>query len=278
MRRLSKWTMVAFSVASVLAISQNAFAFADDDARKAILDLREKVSAGQNAQMQLAGQLDQLREQNAALTGQVERLNNEVAQQQRSIRDLFTNIDKRVAAFESHLEKGEGNATFTVTPEEKRRYDLALTLFSEGQFDQSCDLLKSLIVDYPKSGYKPNALYWIGCGLFAQNRLEESIATQKRLIKDFPSSSRVPEAMLSKAAAEASIGRKNDARVTLQTVVRKFKGTEMAKVAKERLRALGPVAAATATKNSAPANSVSSKTATKSDTKTTARKNVVELQ
>ena len=47
----------------LLAASLPAHAlFGDDEARKAILDLRDKVEAAQNAQVMLQGQIEQLRE------------------------------------------------------------------------------------------------------------------------------------------------------------------------------------------------------------------------
>lgn len=239
MVRKLKFSACAVTLVALMA-SSAASAFSDDEARKAILDLREKVVAGQNAQLQLATQIEQLSEQNAELMGRVERLSNEIAMQRRSVRDLFANLDKRIGAQESTIEKGENGTTFTVLPEEKRRYDIALELFSEGEYVQSERLLDSLLTDFPKSGYAVNALYWIGCSYFAQNRLEESIEAQLNLINRFPKSVRVPEAMLSKAAAEASLGRKSEARTTLNQIIKKFPKTDVANLAKERLKTLGP--------------------------------------
>ena len=85
----------------MLAASVPAHAlFGDDEARKAILDLREKVEAAQNAQLMLQSQIEALREQNARLTGRIEELANQLTLEQRSNRDLYADLDKRMAELE----------------------------------------------------------------------------------------------------------------------------------------------------------------------------------
>ena len=82
----------------MLAASVPAHAlFGDDEARKAILDLREKVEAAQNAQLMLQSQIEALREQNARLTGRIEELANQLTLEQRSNRDLYADLDKRMS-------------------------------------------------------------------------------------------------------------------------------------------------------------------------------------
>ena len=164
-----KFLTAAFLGAILAGLSTPSFAlFGDDEARKAILELREKAQTMQNAQMQLVREIEMLRSQNAELTGRVEKLTNDLAQQQKSVRDLFSNLDKRTAAFESQLESVDGKS-ITVTPEERRRYDLALQLFSDGSYAQSHKILEGLIDDYPKTGYMPAALYWLGNAMFADS-------------------------------------------------------------------------------------------------------------
>ena len=73
--------------------------FDDDEARKAILELRAKVDAlqkdvssridgSQQSQLDLANQIDALRQELARLRGQIELLNNAVANQEKREKDL----------------------------------------------------------------------------------------------------------------------------------------------------------------------------------------------
>ena len=61
-----------------LAISQQAFAFADDDARKAIVELRQQIrtltDANQRARIQLADQIEALEQEVVRLRGDMEQL------------------------------------------------------------------------------------------------------------------------------------------------------------------------------------------------------------
>ena len=77
------WTVRLALAATLAAAANSALAFADDEARRAILDLREEVKTlkadlniTRNAQMQLSSEINALKEQNRQLTGRVEELTN----------------------------------------------------------------------------------------------------------------------------------------------------------------------------------------------------------
>lgn len=235
----TKFLMTAVAVAMLSTVSAPSWAlFGDDEARKAILELREKTQTLQNAQMQLVGQIEALREQNAQLTGRVEKLTNDLAMQQRSVRDLFGNLDKRVAANETQMETIDGKSVM-VSAEERRRYDLALSLFSDAKYAESERLLRSLITDYPQGGYTASALCWLGNALYAQGHYNESLKVQQRVIKEFPDDVRASEAKLSVASSYTALGRKKEAVDMLQNVVKQYPNTQAAQIAAERLKGLG---------------------------------------
>ena len=145
----------------MLAASLPAHAlFGDDEARKAILDLREKVEAAQNAQLMLQNQIEALREQNARLIGRVEELSNQLTLEQRSNRDLYTDLDKRMAELEPADVELDGR-TVRVSAEERRLYTLAVSSFSQGKYEESEALLRTLTANYPQTGYMPAALFWV---------------------------------------------------------------------------------------------------------------------
>ena len=82
-------------------------AFADDDARRAILELRESIKtlqadleANRNAQIQLSTEINNLKELNRRLTGRIEELVNAQNQEKRNARTQYETLDKRLAVFE----------------------------------------------------------------------------------------------------------------------------------------------------------------------------------
>ena len=211
--------------------------FGDDEARKAILDLREKVEAAQNAQLMLQGQIEELREQNARLTGRLEELANQLAMEQRSKRDLYADLDKRLAGLEPGDVEVDGR-TIHVSAEEKRLYTAALSYFAQGKYEESEALLRNLTSLYPQTGYMPAALFWLGNTLYAAGELKQALEVENKLLENFPKDARVPDALLTKAAAEVGLGQRANATKTLQTIIKQHKDSQAADVAKERLKSL----------------------------------------
>lgn len=101
-------------------------AFADDDARRAILELRESIKtlqadleANRNAQIQLSTEINNLKELNRRLTGRIEELVNAQNQEKRNARTQYETLDKRLAVFEPQVVVIDGQS-IEVSAEEKR--------------------------------------------------------------------------------------------------------------------------------------------------------------
>lgn len=142
--------MKAGAAAAAILLCGSALAFADDDARRAILELRENVKQLQsdltvtrNAQMQLMTEINSLKERNRQLTGRVEELSNAITVEKRSTRDLFSSLDQRVEAFEPQTVVINGQ-TVTVDPKEKEAYDAAVLLMQDGKFKDAASAFSRL--------------------------------------------------------------------------------------------------------------------------------------
>ncbi len=211
--------------------------FGDDEARKAILDLRERMEAAQNGQLLLQGQIDQLREQNAQLVGRIERLTNDLVMQQRSMKDLYGDLNSRLAVFEP-VETKVDNVDVKVGAEERRLYDLGVKLFTQEKYTQSVDTMQMLLRLYPESAYAASAMFWRGNGLYAAGDLDDTVKVMNELTANYPKSVRVADALLTKAAAQTGLNQRTEAVKTLKGIIKDFPGTETAKLAQDRLKAL----------------------------------------
>ena len=103
-------TLLGFSGACLLALNAQAALFDDDEARRAILDLRQKFEASQielrktsddNLQLRrslldLSNQIEALRSDLAKLRGQDEQLARDVAEMQRRQKDLSQGVDDQI--------------------------------------------------------------------------------------------------------------------------------------------------------------------------------------
>lgn len=240
--KLSASRLGAALMTAVMACS--AYAFADDDARRAILDLREEVKALQadlavarNAQLQLMTEINVLKERNRHLTGDVEELRNALSVEQRSTRDLYASLDGRIAAFEpvSVVVNGE---TVLVDPREKNEYEAAVLLLQDNKFKEAVGKFERFAEKWPDSPYRPEALFWQGTSEFALGDYKSVIASQNRLIKEYPKGTRAPDAMLLVGSAQAAAGSVKAARATFNKVVKTYPDSDAARTAKSRIQAM----------------------------------------
>ena len=227
---------------TVLAsIASGAMAFADDDARRAILDLRAQVQALEeqlkNTQMTFVNRLDSLQNQNRILTGKVEELTNALNTEKRSNRQLYANIDERVGKFEPKEIEVNGEK-FKVMPQEQAAYDAALELLKAGDYKAAVTRFTKFATDWENSPYRADALYWRGSCHFALEQYKSTINVQNQLIKQYPKHSRVPDAMISVASAQASLGNVKAAAATLKKVIKQFPDSEASKSANQLLKTL----------------------------------------
>jgi tol-pal system protein YbgF len=229
--------------------------FADDDARKAILDLRAKLAASDeqarvrqadlNEQLQtsrrslleLNGQLEALRAEMAKLRGSNEQLLREVSELQRKQRDLGQAVDDRLRKVEPQKVSLEGRE-FSVDPEEKRQYDEAIATLRSGDFDKANQALIAFQTRWPASGYGASARYWQGNALYGKRDYKEAIAAFRAFLAKAPDSERAGEAMLAIANSQAEMKDKAGARKTLDELIRTYPKSEAAAAGRERLAAL----------------------------------------
>ena len=212
------------ALTAALAASTSAMAFADDEARQAILDLRKEVRTLQeqldmqkSAQMQLMTQINRLTEQNRMLTGRIEEISNSIHVEQRSSRELYTKLDDRLMALEPVSVEIDG-ATHLVDAQEKAAFDAAFAKLQEEDLKPALAALKDFVTRYPKT----------------------TMTVQNRLIRECPKSSRVPDAMLSVGSAQAALGNVKAASATFSKVIRNHPDSEAAAEAKKRLASIKP--------------------------------------
>jgi len=235
--------------------------FEDDEARKAILDLRQRVealrvdvekngkttqankdesSALTNGMLDLHRQMELLRAELANLRGANEKLSKELADLQRSLKDdaqSRTELNERLAQLEPSKVTVDG-AEFMVEPSEKRSYEAALAVFRRGDFAGAQNQFVGFLSRYPASGYALSALFWLGNAQYATRDYKEAITNFRTLIARNPEHLRAPEAVLSVANCQLELKDAKGARKTLTDLIKAYPQSEAAVAAKERLASL----------------------------------------
>jgi tol-pal system protein YbgF len=254
----------AILVAAAVGVAWPAHAqlFSDDEARRAILDLRGRVEAMQRdqlkriedlssrldrleqttrGQLELQNQIQAMRQEIAGLRGQLEVQTNELAKAQRSQRDLAAEIDGRIRRFEPVAVTIDGRQV-NVDVNERRAYEGALAIFRAGDFKGALSAFQQFQGAYPQSAYGPGVTYWIGSSQYALKDNKGAIATLQAFAQRHPDHPRAPDALLTVGNAQAEAGDRKAAADTFRTVVEKHDGTGAAQTARERLAQLNPPA------------------------------------
>jgi tol-pal system protein YbgF len=243
---------LAVLLALLIALPAHAQLFGgDDEARKAILQLRgqisvlpqreteltarlDRVEAAQRNQLELVNQIESLRQENARLRGQLETLTNEVATLQKRNRDLYTDLDARLKKMEPQSMTVDGRAA-AIDRTELAAYEGPLAQFRAGDFKGSLPGFQQFVARYPSSAYAPAAQYWIGSAHYALKDYKSAIAAHRTLIERYADSPRVPDALLSMAESQVQLGDRKSANATLNRIIKEFPETDAAKIARERL-------------------------------------------
>jgi tol-pal system protein YbgF len=229
--------------------------FADDDARKAILDLRARLTQSEeqarvrNAELaeqlqalrrnllEMNNQLEAVRAETARLRGSNEQLQRDLSEVQRKQRDIGQAVDDRLRKVEPQKVTLDGKE-FSADPEEKRQYDEALALLRGGDFDKASLALANFMKRWPASGYSDAARFWQGNALYGKRDYKEAIAAFRAFLAKAADSERAPEALLAIANSQAEMKDKVAARKTLDELIKTYPKSEAAAAGKERLASL----------------------------------------
>ena len=229
---ISKSALALFLSVAASLLSQNTWAIlSDDEARRAILELRKSVSASQAAILDLQNQLDKHKSENAQLRGQIESLQKQSDDLNNNQKSFYQDLDARISRLEPQNVEVEG-VTGIVQAGEKSSYDEALKSFQAGQIKNADSEFTSFIRKYPSSPYLPLALYWSGNTKYALKDYKAAITQLQGLISRYPGHQRVPAATLTMANANLESGKKAVAKKLLTDLISKYPDSDAAKEAK----------------------------------------------
>ena len=268
------WGLKKSSFALLLLVifgvgSAQAALFGDDEARRAILDLRQRLEQSQTANRTLMEQVAQQVQQTAQLTqqhqqsmaqlrsalldlqtqidklradlaqslGAQERLARDVTEVQLRQKDSLTSVDDRLRRFEPVKVSVDGREVM-VEPAEKADFDRSMALFRQGDFPGAQAAFAGFLARHPTSVYKPSVLFWLGNAQYANKAYREAQVNFQRLLSESPTHPRAAEAMLAISNVQVELKDLKAARKTLEDLVKAYPATETAGTARERLSRL----------------------------------------
>ena len=206
------------------AITAPAQAFADDEARRAILELREQVKRyeDQNRQtrLQFADQIQTMQQEMARMRGQLEQL-----------------------AWQANLQQGGtgapgSNAPSVSDPQEQVAYETPMGLFRSGKYQEAAAGFQNFLQSYPNSQLVPEVRFYQGSSRYATKDFKGAIQGLESMIQSSPDDPRAPDALLVIAASQVELGNMAGAKSSLQKIVKNYPNTSAAETAKSRLQLL----------------------------------------
>lgn len=205
--------------------SMPAHAFADDDARRAILDLRQQLKQvteqNQSARLQLADQIETMQHELTEIRGQLERIRWE------------QDVSKRSSEDQS------GGSTIQVgNPQEQAAFNNAMGLFRSGKYKEATSGFAGFLGNYPSSELATEARFYQGSSQYASKDYKGSAQTLQGLVQASPEDDRAPDALLILAASQIELNNMAGAKASLQKIVKDYPQSSAAETAKSRLKLL----------------------------------------
>jgi tol-pal system protein YbgF len=257
-RKPSWRACLASGMAALLLVASSGASgalFEDDEARRAIIELRQRVEAyrlaterqadelrranDENSQLRrglldLQTQIEALRGDIARMHGQNEQLLRDVSEVQRRQKDIAQGVDERLRKVEPSKVSVDGRE-FIADPTESRDFEAALAIFRRGEFPAAQAAFADFLKRYPQSGFKPTALFWLGNAQYANRDYRGAIGNFRALLAQAPDHPRAAEAVLSVANCQIELKDNAGARRTLDELIKAYPQSEAAVAAKERL-------------------------------------------
>lgn len=206
--------------ALLAAVALPSHAFTDDEARRAILELRQQIRQinehNQQARLLLADQMESMRQEIAQLRGKVEKLDWQSNKQQQDQQEPSLISD----------------------PQEQAIYDAAMDLYRNGQYQEAASSFGTFVEAYPDSIQIEEVRFYEGSSLYAAKRFSAAIQKLQSFISSNPNSKRAADALMVVASSQVEMNDLASAQDTLKRIVAEYPNSTAADTARSRLELL----------------------------------------
>jgi tol-pal system protein YbgF len=247
--------------------------FDDLSARFAKLEevVKAQASSGNQPMLELANQLQSMREEMRSMRGQLEVLSNGIEAGSKRQRDMYVDLDTRLRRFEqsppgaaspSGAAPAPGAAAPAPAPaasasapppiaaaaaaaaaappavDETRAYEAAQNQRRIGNYQAAVVAFQNFVTHYPRSPLAHRAQYWVGDSYYNLRDYKNAIANQQKLISTYPESASVPPALLNIASSYIELGDNAAARRTMDSLIARYPSSDAAEKARRRSASL----------------------------------------
>ncbi|MCL2657783.1 MAG: tol-pal system protein YbgF [Betaproteobacteria bacterium] len=236
---------------AVAAMPVRAGLFDDTEARQQIEQVRtendarlQKLETSARNQIELANQIDALKQEISQLRGQIEVLTNDLDQAQKRQKDFYVDLDARMRKFEASslaaapaptAEPTQASAPPEPSANETRDYETALNQLKAGKYKDAASAFQAFIKAYPRSSFLPSAHFWAASALYQTRDVHEAAKLFGKVADSWPEDARAPDALLGLSNCQLELGDKKGSRSSLEKILAKYPSSPAAQTAKQRL-------------------------------------------
>lgn len=228
--------------------------FDDDEARRQLKDLsiktNDRLDTVSKGQIELANQIQTLRDENARLRGQVETLTYELESARKRQQDFYVDLDGRLRKLEPQMatsaeaRPAEESKPPVEAPRkaasdpaaEAREYEAALNLFRANKLKEAAAAFDAFARAHPDSALTPSAYYWLGNAHYALRDCKKAIDAHRVVVAKWPANPKAPDALLNVATCQQELADAKGAKGTLEALVAKYPDSTAATTARQRLK------------------------------------------
>ncbi len=249
-RLVQSWSVFLLAIAGVFPA--HAGLLDDDEARRQIRDLaiktNERLDTLSKGQIELANQIQALREENARLRGQVETLTYELESARKRQQDFYVDLDGRLRKLEQgpsvDAKPSDDTKPVAEAPRkpasdpaaETREYESALNLFRASKLKEAALAFDTFARAHPESALTPGAYFWLGNAHYALRDCRKATEAHRLVVAKWPANGKAPDALLNIAVCQQELGDGKGARASLETLVAKYPDSPAASTARQRLK------------------------------------------
>jgi len=232
----------------------------------------ERHAGDTSANLELLEQTIQLRAELGALRGEIEILQQQSAQLRATLRSQHLDLDERIQALEraatpaapedaqtaeepasssaddTHAATDEATdtsspdaadlATSAEPADERAAYENAFDALKAGHYQQSARLFREFLQHFPNGEHAANAGYWLGESYYVMEDYANAQLLFETVIEHWPENDKVPAALLKVGLSQYGQKHYDAAEKTLREVEQRHPGTDAARTAAARLRAI----------------------------------------
>lgn len=197
-------------------------------ANQGLLELSQRLEAAQAETRLLRGQLDELQ--------------HAVTQSQTQQREMYGDVDRRLAA----LEGNPSSAASSSAPppvgglpipqgDDRANYQAAFDLLKDAKYPEAINGFKQYLTTFPNSALADNAQYWLGEAHYVTKQYPDALRDFRTVVEKYPESRKIPDALLKIGYCNYELKNWAEARSALGQVVQRFGDTTAARLASQRL-------------------------------------------